>query len=149
MLSHIATMEVHRPRSLTKAVDRELEALLLKALTLEPGDRYASAGELANDVESYLAGEPLSAHRPTTVYFLRKGLKKYRAPVVAAVTILAVLTGMGVWAYVRVADERDRALSAGDKARREADNTRAVLAYMQEVLSSIEPSETRVRELGV
>ena len=156
VLSHIATTEVRRPRSLTKAVDRELEALLLKALALEPGDRYASAGELADDVENYLAGEPLSAHRPTTVYFLRKRLKKYRVPVAVAATVLILLVGMGVWAYVRVADERDRAVLAEakavlakDEAQEEADKATAVTAYIQEIFSSIDPAESHGREVSL
>jgi len=44
VLRRIAEEEIKRPRDITKDVDRELEALLLKALAHDPKDRYPSAG---------------------------------------------------------------------------------------------------------
>ena len=40
-----------------------LEAVCLKAMALRPEDRYASARALADDVEHWLADEPVSAYR--------------------------------------------------------------------------------------
>ena len=99
--------DVIRPREVSREIDRELEAVLLKALAREPELRYASAGDLAADIENYLTGEPLNARRPTTFYFLRKRIRKYRVPVALAAVVLASLVGMAVFAYVRVRQERD------------------------------------------
>jgi len=113
--------DVIRPREVSREIDRELEALLLKALAREPELRYASAGDLADDIENYLTGEPLDARKPTTLYFLRKRIRKYRAPVVIAAAVLTALIGMAVFAYVRVTWERDRAVVAEKEAKLQRD----------------------------
>ena len=51
------------PRKVNARIPRPLEAICLKAMAHCPGDRYASAGDLAEDVERYLAGEPVSVYR--------------------------------------------------------------------------------------
>lgn len=88
LLRRIADEEIRRPREVTKEIHKELEALLLKALAREPNLRYTSAGELAQDLENYLTGEPLIARKPTTLYFLRKRMWKHRLPLIGAAALL-------------------------------------------------------------
>jgi tetratricopeptide (TPR) repeat protein len=147
VLRGIAEEEVRRPREITRNVDRELEALLLKALAHDPKNRYLSAGALAQDIENYLTGEPLSARPPTTVYFLLKRIKKYRVPVAATALVLAVLASMAVFAFIRIARERNRAVAAGDKAKKEADKANVVYEFLGDVLSAVEPTKTHGREV--
>ena len=121
VLRRIAQEEPARPRQVSKAVDAELEALLLKALAQDAGGRYAGAGELADDIDRYLAGDPLTARKPTTLYLLRRRLRKHRLPVTIAAAVLAVLAATAVFSYVRVTDERDRAVLAEDDATQQRD----------------------------
>ncbi len=53
------------PRSLDPTIDQALEALYLKALAKRTEDRYPTAQVLAEDVEQWLAGEPVSVRRET------------------------------------------------------------------------------------
>jgi serine/threonine-protein kinase len=51
------------PRSLEPGVDRDLEMIALKSLQKPQDLRYATAADLAADLRSHLAGEPVAARR--------------------------------------------------------------------------------------
>ncbi|MDP6634657.1 MAG: protein kinase [Phycisphaerae bacterium] len=124
VLRRIAEDQVKRPRDVSGKIDKELEALLLKALAHESHDRYASAGDLAADINNYLTGEPLTAKPPTTMYFLRKRIIKHRVPVAIAAAVLTVLAGLAVFAYINITWERNRALTAEGDATQQRDIAR-------------------------
>ncbi len=100
VMRRIVEEDVRSPRSVSRTIDRELEALLLKALARDPNQRYASAGELANDLDNYLSGDPLTAKKPTTAYFLRKKIRKHRVPLgIAVAALFGIASTIGVVAH--------------------------------------------------
>jgi serine/threonine protein kinase len=93
VMRRIAEEEIQRPRLVSKKIDKELEVLLIKSLAHKPENRYAAAGDLARDIDNYLNGEPLTAKPPTTVYFLRKRIHKYRVPIAVICFVIAAIVG--------------------------------------------------------
>jgi predicted Ser/Thr protein kinase len=64
------------PKRVREEIPRELEAVCLKCLAKKPGDRYASASDLADDLDRFLAGEPVLARSPTLVRRFDRWLRK-------------------------------------------------------------------------
>ena len=76
------------------SVDDEVETIVLKCLSKERERRYQTAGELASDIRRYLSGAPIDAKRDSTVYVLRKTLRRYRAAIaVASVVLIVAMAG--------------------------------------------------------
>ncbi|MCX5655274.1 MAG: serine/threonine protein kinase, partial [Planctomycetota bacterium] len=121
VLRRIAEEEVRRPRQFAKAVDKELEALLLKALAHDPEGRYPTAQALAEDLRRYAAYEPIEARPIGSLGRMRRWCK--RKPLIAglaAAAVVALLAGTGVSTYFGVVAQR-RAAEAQDNAAREAE----------------------------
>ncbi len=80
-------------------LDRDRAAILARALAREPGRRYASAGELAADVERWLGGEPVKARPDALAYRAARFLARHRLGVTAsaaAALALAALTALSI-----------------------------------------------------
>lgn len=72
------------PRKLNPDIPLDLETIVLKAAAREPSHRYQSAGELADDLQRYLADEPIHARR---VRFPERAWRwSRRNPLVASLT---------------------------------------------------------------
>ncbi len=70
----------------------DLDWIVLKCLEKDRTRRYESASGLAMDIERYLDGEPVLARPPSTLYKLRKFVRRNKAVVaVAAVIVLAAM----------------------------------------------------------
>ncbi|KPJ53942.1 MAG: hypothetical protein AMS16_05025 [Planctomycetes bacterium DG_58] len=112
VLRRIAEEEVRRPREVTRLVDRDVEALLLKALARNPESRYATAGDLAEDIDNYLSREPLAARKPTVSYLVMNRIRKFKAWVAVAALAVVCLAGLAVYFTARLTRERNRAVKA-------------------------------------
>lgn len=61
LLARVLEEEPTPPRRLRSELPRDLETICLKAMSKEPSRRYATAGELADDLRRFLRGEPVRA----------------------------------------------------------------------------------------
>jgi hypothetical protein len=64
ILDAVRTGQPRLPREIDPQVPEPLQAIALKAMEHRPGDRYASAQDMAQDLDRYLSGRPVVA-RPT------------------------------------------------------------------------------------
>lgn len=78
-LPTLAAARSTEPGLLTKAVQGDLEWIVLKALEKDRARRYETAYGFADDVQRHLAGEAVLAHPPSRWYLLRKFALRNRA----------------------------------------------------------------------
>jgi tetratricopeptide (TPR) repeat protein len=76
------------PRQVNGSVPAALDAICRKAMALRPEERYATALALAEDVEHWLADEPVSAYAEPAGARLRRWMRKRPRRVTAAVVVL-------------------------------------------------------------
>jgi predicted Ser/Thr protein kinase len=65
------------PRTVNPKVDRDLELVCLKCLHKDPTQRYGSAASLADELENWLAGEPLAVRPPSLPALFRLWLRQH------------------------------------------------------------------------
>lgn len=83
--------EYRYPRRLNKSIPAGLEAVCLKAISPSPAMRYASARDLAADIESWLADGPVSVDRSPLRALARMSRKRRLPLVVIGMLLLGVL----------------------------------------------------------
>jgi WD40 repeat protein/tRNA A-37 threonylcarbamoyl transferase component Bud32 len=76
------------PRSISRDIDRDLETICLKCLAKEAERRYDTAAALADDLERWLRGEPITA-RPTP-WQQRAWKWARRKPALAGLVVLGI-----------------------------------------------------------
>jgi len=82
------------PRDLRPGLPRDLETITRKCLQKRPNGRYATASELADDLQRFLDGKPVHA-RPVPAW-TRAGKWARRRPVHAALAVVGVLAMAGI-----------------------------------------------------
>lgn len=80
------------PRTANASAPRALDAVCRKAMARSPDERYSAAGELAEDVERYLADEPVSEHGEPWVNRMSRWARKHRTVVASGVLAVTLAT---------------------------------------------------------
>jgi WD40 repeat protein/tetratricopeptide (TPR) repeat protein len=118
---HVLDTEPVGPRQLNPRVDRDLETICLTCLEKDPQRRYGSAEALADDLQRWLDGEPISRRPVGRVERLRRWCQ--RNPVVSALAAACVLVFVSGFAGIFIqwreaeAARREAAEKAADEAR--------------------------------
>jgi eukaryotic-like serine/threonine-protein kinase len=115
-LPSIAASRGLEPKKLSGLVRGDLDWIAMKCLDKDRNRRYETANAFAEDLQRYLADEPVRACPPSAVYRLRKFMARNKLPVVAAATIFLCLVAGLIW-VTRERDAKSKALVAERKAR--------------------------------
>ncbi|HMF13292.1 MAG TPA: serine/threonine-protein kinase, partial [Gemmataceae bacterium] len=108
------------PRRMEARTPRDLETICLKCLRKESGRRYATAGELADDLRRFRNGEPIQARPPAWPERLARWVRRHPAAAVllVAVALLAVTIPLALLGHtLQLREAFDRAQRESDKAR--------------------------------
>ncbi len=98
-------------RQLDRRIPRDLETIVLKALAKEPGERYATAGQLAEDLRRFVAGRPILARRSSSIERLWRWSKRNPLVAGAACAVAAALVVTTVIAVLYAGRQRHFAVA--------------------------------------
>lgn len=145
----------------------DLDWVVMKCLEKDPSRRYETVSALGEDIGRFLRNEPVLARPASTLYLMRKFMRRNRGSVIAASIIIGSMligivgTTLGlVWALdeqerSRLSAEAElraqtRAKDAAELALREAQAAEDLSSFfIMDVLSAADPSRTEDRELTV
>ncbi|MDP6635330.1 MAG: protein kinase [Phycisphaerae bacterium] len=127
VIEKVIGADLAAPRSIASAVPKPLEAICLKAMAADPDDRYPSAGQLADDVERYLADQPIDAYSESLGERSARWMRRHRTLGVAGIVGLVVIAGVAITAAFMINKQKTRAVSAESKAVAQEQKTREAL----------------------
>jgi eukaryotic-like serine/threonine-protein kinase len=111
-LASISAQRHMEPAKLTKLVRGELDWIVMKTLDKDRNRRYETANGLAQDLQHYLADEPVLACPPSQAYRLRKFARKNRkllATLGAFAVLLIAAAALSTWQWRETEAQRERA----------------------------------------
>jgi serine/threonine protein kinase/Tfp pilus assembly protein PilF len=123
LVRQITEEEPVPPRRINPAIPLDLETLLLKALAKEPAGRYATAQELAEDLQCFIENKPIRARRPTLAERGARWARRHK-PVVRAAAVLLLLAVAGIVAFAGML-WREQARTRAKEAEAQAHRQRA------------------------
>src|SRR5262245_33009701 len=128
-IMQVVTQEPVPPRQLQAKCPRDLETIALKCLQKDPPKRYATAGEVADDLQRYLNGEPILARPVGALGRWWRWTKRNRAvATLLAVLFLVLSAGLVVMSGLLVRAEREHKKAIAQEARARANLLKAVEA---------------------
>jgi tetratricopeptide (TPR) repeat protein len=135
LLTQVRTKAPRPPSQVRRGVPRALEAVCLKALQRQPGERYATAGDLAREVERWLADEPVQAYREGLAARAGRWARRHKPAVAGAAgllaaAVLALVVGSVLLGREQARTERERQEAVA--ARQEAEHNARVAAEQRE-----------------
>jgi serine/threonine protein kinase len=107
-LKSISAQRQIEPAKLTKLLKGDIDWIVMKALEKDRTRRYETANAFAEDLEHYLAGDPVKARPPSTSYRVRKFVRRNQGWLFAAGVLgLACLLVVGSFGWV-LRDQQSR-----------------------------------------
>ena len=120
------------PRRLRRRLAGDLDNIVLMALRKEPGRRYRSVSDLAQDIERHLQGLTVRA-RPDTLAYRTGKLLRRRAKETATVALILAMTTY--WGLERLEQQR--------KLHQERDRAQHISEFLVEIFKVSDPGESR------
>jgi serine/threonine protein kinase len=134
--SELASLSQQRqtePARLSSLFRGDVDGIVMKSLDKDRNRRYETAAGLAQDIERYLADEPIQARPPSAMYRFSKFVRRNRGVVLAASLLLGALifgvigTTIGMLVAIEAEHSAERARDDAVQARDEA-NTNKLIA---------------------
>jgi hypothetical protein len=120
------------PREAAAWIPKPLAAICLRAMAARPEDRYATPLDLSDDLERWLADEPVSAYRESPTERMRRWIKRHQTLAASlAVIVLASLAGLAGFS-VLLRDKNQRLAELAESLRLTNENLQVAQNKAQE-----------------
>jgi len=130
LLAAIQERPIPDPRGKNPGIPAALASVCRKALQKRPEDRYASASILADDIQHWLADEPVSVLRDSFLARLQRRARKNPGPASALVAAMIVAVLGSVAGAYFVNQEKIKTIESSNLAARRFDEKRSALDQM-------------------
>jgi len=99
ILNNIVESQPTRPSTVVRHLDGDIEVIVLKTLSKDPNHRYQSVAELYQDIQFWLHGMPIVARSVSSIYVLRKLIKRNRFASSVITLLLVIILGFFLFSY--------------------------------------------------
>jgi len=131
---------------LRRTLQGDLDNIVLMAMRKEPDRRYASAQQMASDIQRHLDGMPVIARGDTLSYRSAKFVRRHWLPVAASLSAVLMVLAFATTTYMqslRIAAERDRASQQRERAEHERARAEEVSRFLVNLFKLSDPKENR------
>ncbi len=132
-IAQVATQRSVSVAKLRRVLRGDLDNIVTMAMRKEPERRYASAEQMAGDVDRYLQGLPVLARPDSWNYRAEKFVRRHSIGVALAATFVAMLIGFTTTVYLqslRIKEERDVAQAQRNIAENQRERAEAVKGFL-------------------
>ena len=153
LLKQIAFEEPTPLRRIDREIPTELETIVHKAMSKNMDQRYSSAQELADDLQSHLENRPIKAKPPTTSEIIGKWTRRNPILTWSAIITLSLVTMTLVASTLLISNQRDISRQLAETRRRELYAAQIRLAHQawidgdfqqaQDLLASLRPKSNQ------
>ena len=144
LLRLVSDTEPPHPRRRNPAIPRDLETIVLKAISREPAHRYATARALSDDLHRFLDDRPIRARRVAplerAVRWCRRNrtLAALEAVAIGSLVLAAVVGWLGYASTTRALEgESQRRIEADQATDRAEANVQLSLAALQNLFAAL------------
>ncbi len=105
---------IRSPRAVDKTIPAALESICWRALGNDEAGVYEQASEVADDVQRYLAGEPVSGHSETAAEKVlrwqrsHQGAAKMAGALLLALVFVLVISSVFLWRFAEATEGKTR-----------------------------------------
>lgn len=136
-------------REKNRAIPAELETIVLKAISKNPGERYQTAQDFAADIQRFLEHQPILARRPTLLDRTKKWSRRHPSVVVASGLLLAVIAVALLISNWMISEEQSKTQAAYQlEKQRRAEAEQSFLQARDAVRALFEISEEELAGQG-
>ena len=126
-----------RVDKLQRALRGDLDTIIMRAMAKQPERRYATAEQLAADINRYLTGQPVMARRDTRRYRAQKFIRRHPFSVAATAAFVALLVMFSALTTLQAV----RIDAQAERLRIERDKAQQVTSFLTEMFNLSSPVE--------